>query len=258
MSMPAGTVTPGVRVFGLAALLLGVSGLVWDDFALVWQPVPADLPGRALLAYVVASLFAVSGVALQRQSWLRAGAVTLTILYALDVLVLHVPRCIGHPDIFVEWSGLAEQLALLAAAVLMCLPLFHLHESRRLQQAVIARLTFAACLVCFGLAHFIYLSATADFVPHWIPPGGRFWAITTGFVHILGGVAILTGVLASLAAWLIVLMFVGFGLLVHAPLLFAAPADHMSWAANAVNLSLIGAAWIIAEALDRGRSRRNE
>ena len=45
----------GQRVFGLAAVALGVVGLVWDDFALVWQPVPANLPGRAMLAYAASS-----------------------------------------------------------------------------------------------------------------------------------------------------------------------------------------------------------
>ena len=30
----------GVRVYGAAAILFGVIGLKWDDFAAVWQPVP--------------------------------------------------------------------------------------------------------------------------------------------------------------------------------------------------------------------------
>jgi hypothetical protein len=36
----------GIRVYGLAAVALGTVGLVWGDFALVWQPVPAGIRGR--------------------------------------------------------------------------------------------------------------------------------------------------------------------------------------------------------------------
>jgi hypothetical protein len=50
-------------------------------------------------------------------------------------------------------------------------------------------------------------------------------------------------------------MFVGFGVLVHAPSLFADPHSHMNWAANAMNLALIGAAWVIAESI--GTPTRN-
>jgi hypothetical protein len=41
----------GSRVYGLGAIALGLAGLVWGDFALVWQPVPPGVPGRTALAY---------------------------------------------------------------------------------------------------------------------------------------------------------------------------------------------------------------
>jgi hypothetical protein len=44
-------------------------------------------------------------------------------------------------------------------------------------------------------------------------------------------------------------MFIVFGVFVHAPLLGTDPTSHMNWTANAVNLSLIGAAWAIVDAI---------
>ena len=44
-------------------------------------------------------------------------------------------------------------------------------------------------------------------------------------------------------------MFLVFQVLVHAPVLIAAPHDHMSWTINAINLALTGAAWIVADSL---------
>ena len=47
----------GRPVYGLAAIALGIIGLVWGDFAAVWQPVPATAPHRKALAYIVAACF---------------------------------------------------------------------------------------------------------------------------------------------------------------------------------------------------------
>jgi hypothetical protein len=49
-------------------------------------------------------------------------------------------------------------------------------------------------------------------------------------------------------------MFVGFGLLVWLPQLFAHPKDHMAWAGNGINLALVGAAWVVADAMARLRA----
>ena len=46
----------GRRVFGLAAIALGLVGLAWGDFAAVWQPVPKETPAYLGLAYAASKL----------------------------------------------------------------------------------------------------------------------------------------------------------------------------------------------------------
>jgi len=53
----------GTRVYGLAAIALGLIGLAWGDFAAVWQPVPDGMPGRTALAYGTALALIAGGVA---------------------------------------------------------------------------------------------------------------------------------------------------------------------------------------------------
>jgi hypothetical protein len=65
--------------------------------------------------------------------------------------------------------------------------------------------------------------------------------------------AILTGTCALTAARSLTIMFVGFGVLVHAPALFSDPRSHMSWTANSMNLALIGSAWVLADSLEATR-----
>lgn len=233
-------------IYGLAAIAVGGVGLIWGDFLSVWQPVPKSLPGRTALAYAVAVIFLVAGIALQCRRSAAAGALALTLLYVLGVVALHVPSIIAHPTVFQAWSGTAEQMALVAGGLVACAFCMQIAPQSADRAVRAAQIIFGICLILFGLAHIFYLKATADFVPAWIPPGQVFWAYATAAGHIAAGLAIISGVAARIAAVLLTAMFVVFGILVHAPLIFADPHAHFNWAANAMNTALIGAAWLIA------------
>jgi len=93
------------------------------------------------------------------------------------------------------------------------------------------------------------MNLTAPLVPKWLPPSQEFWGYTTGIGHIAAGLAILTGVRARLAACLLTAMYASFTLLVHGPMLLADPSNHFIWTENALNLALIGVAWVVADSL---------
>jgi uncharacterized membrane protein YphA (DoxX/SURF4 family) len=243
-----------VRIYGLAAVALGLVGLVWGDFAAVWQPVAKELPGRTALAYVVAIALSTAGLAIQWRRSAGLGALALTVIYSLGVILLHVPRVIAHPAVFVTWSGTAEQLALVAGGLVAYAYCAQLEAARAERLLKMGRLVFGVCLIVFGLAHLFYLAATAEFVPKWLPPGQTFWAYATAAGHFAAGIAILSGILARTAAMLLTAMFVIFGILVHAPTLFIDPHTHFNWAANAMNFALIGSAWVIASTMRPNRS----
>lgn len=238
----------GIRVYALGAIALGLVGLAWDDFALVWQPVPQGIPARALLAGLFAAALTAGGVA---AAWRRTevwGCAALAMLFTVAVL-LHVPRVINHPQVLLAWSGLAEQLALAAAGLIACLSPGEAAAAAAHAWWRSALAAFGLCLLLFGTAHFAYLEETADMVPRWLPPGRTFWAAATGAAHLAAGAAIVSGVQARLAAILLTVMCALFGALVHAPLLLADPHSHVNWVMNAMNLSLTGAAWVVADSL---------
>ena len=244
-----------VRIYGLAAVALGLLGLVWADFAAVWQPVPKDLPGRTALAYAVAIAFLIAGLAIQWRRSAGLGALALTALYTLGVILLHVPRVIAQPSVFVNWSGVAEQLAIAAGGLVAYAYFAQLEAARAERLSKIGRFLFGVCLIVFGLAHLFYLAPTAELVPKWLPPGQTFWAYATAAGHFAAGIAILSGILARTAAMLLTAMFVVFGIVVHAPTLFSDPHTHFNWAANAINFALIGSAWVIAASIAVGKSK---
>jgi hypothetical protein len=81
-----------------------------------------------------------------------------------------------------------------------------------------------------------------------------FWAIFTTIALVLAAIALLSRRSALLASRLLTIMMIGFGLLVWLPVLFADPHKLFSWAGNAQNLAITGAAWIVADFLTQNRS----
>jgi uncharacterized membrane protein YphA (DoxX/SURF4 family) len=175
----------------------------------------------------------------------------LTTLYTLNVLLLHVPKVIAQPLHFSPYSGVAEQLALVAGGLIAFASTAKLDGTLATRLSYIGRIAFGICAVWFGLVHFHYPDDTASYVPKWLPPNQLFWAYATGTAHIAAGIAILSGILSRIAAYLLTAMFLVFQALVHAPLLMAAPTSHLSWVMNAINLALVGAAWIVADSIEQ-------
>ncbi len=243
----------GHRVYGLGAVALGLVGLAWGDFAAVWQPVQAGVPHREALAYIAAACLLSAGVAIQWRRSAPPGLLVLALLYLVFAL-LWLPRVVGYPLIFGTWGGFLEQIALVAAAVVVYASLLPRDSVGGSRTARVGRLTFGVCVLSFGLGHFFAIPETAGMVPGWIPPGRTFWAVATGAAHLLAGVSILTGVLEVLGSRLLTLMLAAFGALVWAPALYARPHEHFVWAGNAINMALIGAAWVVTDSI-AGRRR---
>jgi uncharacterized membrane protein YphA (DoxX/SURF4 family) len=244
----------GIYAYALGAIMLGISGLVWGDFATNWQRVDPDVPYREALAYLTAAYELCAGLAIFWPRTARIGAAMLGILYLIFAL-LWVPRIVASPLVYDTWGNFFEEFSIVIAAAV-------LYASLAPQDSVWAGRTgqisrcYGICVISFALVHLFYLKATASFVPKWIPPGQMFWAVTTAICFLLAAGAILSGILAGLASRLLTAMIVGFELLIWAPRLLASPHVHFEWAGNAVSMALAGGAWLVADAINDSPSLR--
>ena len=244
----------GRHVYGLAAVGFGVCALVWHDFN-IWQQIRSlgNVPHREILAYIVAAIEIFGGVAIQGRRTARGGAIALGAMYLIFAL-LWVPIIIREPQVYDRWGNFFEQFSLVSGALIVYASFDSSDAARAAKLARIGYYSFAICVVSFTLEQVIYLSGTAEFVPKWIPLGQMFWAVITTIAFALAAVALLSGHFALLAARLTTAMIVGFGLLVWLPAPFAEPHNLTSWAGNAENLAIAGAAWIVADYLGERRS----
>ena len=240
----------GRHVFGLAAVAFGLIALRWHDFN-PWQQL--ETTWSAPLGPVIVSVAAIGqiagGAALQWRRTAPAGAIILGAVYLFFAL-RWLPGIIAGPLVYGHWGSFFEELSIVSGALVV----YGSTATRGTWTAPArnaGRILFGLCVVSFMLEQLMYLDATADYVPKWIPLGQMFWAVITTIAFGLAAVGLLSGRMALLAARLLTVMIALFGFLVWLPLLIAAPHDHANWGGNAQNWLIGGAAWIVADLLAR-------
>jgi uncharacterized membrane protein YphA (DoxX/SURF4 family) len=246
----------GRHGYGLAGVGFGVLALVWHDFN-SWQQIRAlgNVPHREILVYIAAAIEIFGGVAIQWPRTARAGVFALGAIY-LAFALLWVPLIAAKPQIYDGWGNFFEQFSLVSGALIVYASFDPSDSQRAAKMARMGYVFFGICVVSFTVEQLVYLSATADFVPKWIPPGQMFWAITTTIAFALAAIALLSGRSALLASRLLTAMILGFGLIVWLPAPFADPHKLINWAGNAENLAIAGAAWIVADFLGQNQSAK--
>src|SRR5580704_5888258 len=89
-----------LRIYGLGAVAMGLVGLAWGDFALVWQPVANGVPKASIVGYATAFFILLAGLAMQWQRVAGLGALALAVFYSLGAIIHDIPSCIAHPGVF--------------------------------------------------------------------------------------------------------------------------------------------------------------
>ena len=245
----------GLYVYGLAAIFLGLLGLVSGDFATTWQNVGPNVPFRAPLAYLTAVVELGAGIAVLWPSTARAGALALTILYSIFTL-LWVPKSFVNLGNYDPIGNVFEEFALVAASLVL-FATFSPAGSSIARRRPFFVLLFGLCPISFGIVHIIDMPGLLNPIPGWLPPNKMFWAYVTTMGFFAAAVAILTGIMAPLAARLLTAEIVIFELLVWIPALSAAPRNHFNWAANAISIALAGASWVVSDVISAAATKRS-
>ena len=217
---------------------VGVLSLLYRDFALVWEPVPAGVPDRAALAVLSGLILIAAGVMMALRRTRFWGAALAAAFLGLWVIALHLPRAAAQPLMVASWQAVCESLAMATGAFI---------ANRELKGGAgrIAVIVMGVCYVVFGISHFAYAKFTTAMVPPFLPMRPQLTYLT-GAIHALAGLALLAGFQRRWAAIAEALMMSSFVLLVHIPRVAAAPHDRMEVTGLFIALTLTSAAWILA------------
>ena len=244
----------GWRVYGLGVMAIGMACLVFGEFD-PGQPMPEHFPDRTALAYAAGAFMVVAAAAIEWRRTAAWGVAALTVYYTLFVVILMNGRVwLTDYAIYVTYEDIAMQLSIAAGGLIVYAATAKIDAALAGRLTRVGQLTFGVCALVFGGAHFVYMQNTASMVPKWLPPTQEFWGYATGVGFVAAGIAILTGMQAQLAAILMTAMLVSFGVLSNGLILLADHKSHWNWTESAVNLAVVGAAWVLADSLARPRS----
>src|SRR5271170_3387072 len=249
----------GHGFFAAAMISLGILGLKYGDFALVWQPVPQWLPLRQVVAYTCAVLMLAGGVGLL---WTRTAAFASGILLVYLLLwltLLRVPKLLMSPLVEVRWLGCGETAVMVAGSWALFATLADRWDKMKLRFATgdhgrrVARLIFGLAIIPCGLSHLFYTAQTVELMPAWLP--WHFgWAYLSGIAYIAAGFAILFGIYARLTATLTTAMMAIITLVICIPgdtaaqlMTSVAPHDRVVWTALLTSLTLTAGACAVAD-----------
>lgn len=241
---------PALTLFAIGLLGLGVLALIYGDFALVWQPVPAWLPARTAVAYAsgVFMLLLAAGLLIPAS---RTWTVRVLFPYLILWALLKLPDVVTNPRIEGSWLGLGELTLLLSGGWTLFAHLGGVPQGSPLsflsgeRGARMARILFAISIVPIGLSHLVYVDATVGYVPHWLPyPKG--WAYLTGAGQMASGLGVLFNMLPRVAAWAEAGQITIYTLLVWLPAIVAA-ATRLNWTAFFISWIFGAAAWAVAQ-----------
>ena len=238
---------PGLALFAVGMIGLGVLGLTVGDFAMTWQPVAPWFPARTALACGAAVLMLACGAGLLFRATVKWSA-RLLFAYSIVWALLKVPALVVAWRVEGVWLGFGEIAVLMAGAWTLFARFGDAGDSWATgdQGARWARYWFAVWLIPIGLSHIVYPDVTAQFVPAWLPYR-TFWAYLTGAGQIASGLGVLFGVLPRLAAWCEAGQIALFTLLVWAPAIFAAPKSRLPWTAFWISWAIGAGAWVVAQ-----------
>jgi hypothetical protein len=239
----------GRMLFGASAAMFGVICLMWHD-AETWQSLHfiVNLPAGAAIGGALMVALIPSGLALPFPKSARAASLVLGIVFALFSLAC-IRDIVKVPNVYFTYGSFFEQFSMLCGA----LAVYAMTEPNATRAALLrrlARLGLGFSAVSFTVAQIVYPKITAALVPMWIPPSQMFWTILTTIAFGLAAIALLLNVKARLAARLLALMLVFFGLLVWLPLVIMHPQTHNDWSEFALNALIAGACWVVADSLN--------
>lgn len=241
---------PSRVLFAAAMIALGVTGLLTGDFALVWQNVPAQLPGRTLLAYICAAIELALGMGLL---WRQTLTWTCRLLFPYMVLwlvLLEIPGVIHAPLDAGAWGSVGE-IAIITAGAWY---LFATHAATRrfgfgtaTPGIRASRWLLIVALPMIGVEVIVDAIQAGDKVMQpWLQvlPDPMAWACFTGVCSIAACLVLLFGVWPRLTATLEAFML---GLIAVA---YWTPALHTGRTATTafiISFLIAAAVWVVAD-----------
>ena len=245
----------GRKLYGIAIAGIGFLTICYADFPyMLIPPNHSWIPGLTVASYIMGALFVLAGACIVLEKRTRVIALLLAGVFLLIFCFYFIPyQLISSPNNtqLGDWENAEKELALSAGALVVasCFPAKNENVLIKLLAMLIpfGAIIFGLIITSFGIDHFLYAKAAADYVPSWIPKH-LFWIYFAGIALMGAGIAILLKVKVRLIATLLGMMIFTWFIILHIPYVIASRfADGGGEATSAlIALAYSGISFVIA------------
>ncbi len=170
--------------------------------------------------------------------YVRRGAYLAATIWALFLLLVHLPKLAMKINDGGEWTGTFEVVSLLSGALMLI---------RSANRAIfkIAKFLFVAALVVFGVQHCIYAGYVATLIPAWVP-GHLFWTYVAMAGFFATAISLAINKFVRLSTSLLSVMFILWVLTLHIPRVLASSKIEPEWTSLFIAFAMSGIALLSA------------
>jgi len=219
----------------VAASLAAFAGEHFTAARSLAQLVPKWMPARVFVAYFVGCAHLAAALSFVARRCIRWSAFFLALMFALFVLLLHLPGAFRHPALRIAWIvSVRETTFTMGALALFATQVRNRFPRLSCRLAAAARIWTAMVLIFFGIENILYPQfspGVPDTMPtaSWVPLPTAI-AYLTGILLIAFGIAMLATKYAGSGGTLAGLLMVLLTLVLYVPQFFIAHsvADHVT------------------------------
>ncbi len=241
-------VRPARIMMAIALIVFGTQHFIYKDLLPKLEPLPAGLPGRTFLAYIIGSIFIIGAISIASGIVDRLFTGIIAAILFASVVFFHLillAKNLHDPD---KWACICEELAIGSGVFVLALLLPVNGEVKNAKAIRTGQIFFAITLIIFGVQHFIYAGYIASLIPEWIPVH-IFWAYFVGVVFFLVAVSIILKRKTQLALTLLAAMFFFWVISLHIPRVVTKPGDMDEWTSAAVALAMCASSLVVARSV---------
>ncbi len=255
----------GRTFYGIAIAGMGLQMFYDKDFPyMLIPPDHASIPGFLMLTYISGMLLFFAGAWIVFAKKNSSVALLLGSVLLLIFCFYYVPYELIATSNYMhwgEWENAEKELALSAGAFVMAECFLQKNDysfSRySLKLLSFGAILFSLTMICFGIAHFLYIQDVLSYMPAWVT-NRLFWGYLAGIGLFGSGIAIILKIKVRLCAVLLGAMIFSWFIILHIPKVIAADAAGRSGEITSALLAFAysGIAFVIAAKSDNISQRK--
>jgi uncharacterized membrane protein len=244
------------RIFyGLSIAAMGLLTIYFKDFPyMLIPPGHSWMNDHVLFVYISGALLILAGACIVFEKKTMPVAILLGTVLLLIFCFYFIPYELLSSSNYMhfgDWENAAKELALSGGAFVIAGRFSNRSENpliRFLTRLIpFGTIVFSLTIISFGIDHFLYATAAADYVPSWVP-NHIFWIYFAGVALLGSGIGIILKIKPRLMAVLLGAMIFIWVIILHIPKAIANPFGYQGGEVSSAFLALAycGIAFVIA------------